>query len=115
MNKSVKLESLQIGVAGLTLITAVIHLFLGLGSPELMFKVLFTLNGLGYLALLATLYFLGSFASFRSQIRWAFLAFTTVTVILYFVFNGADAFKSIFGLLDKTVEVVLIVLLWLDR
>ncbi len=115
MNQSVKMSGLRWGVVGLTVATAIIHLVLGIGSPEPMFKVLFALNGLGYLVLVAALYFLQPFAANRSLIRWALLGFTAVTVILYFVFNGADAFKSAFGLVDKAIEVVLIILLWMDR
>ncbi len=114
MNQSVKMNGLRWGVAGLTVATAIIHLVLGIGSPEPMFKVLFILNGLGYLVLVAALYFLQPFTANRSLIRWALLGFTAVTIVMYFVFNGADAFKSAFGLADKAIEVVLIVLLFLD-
>ena len=115
MNQSIKLSGVQWGVVALTVLTAVnLHLVLGIGSPEPMFKVLFILNGLGYIVLLAALYFLSPFAANRSLIRWALLGFTAVTVILYFVFNGADAFSSVFGLVDKTIEVLLIILLFLD-
>ncbi|MCB9421636.1 MAG: hypothetical protein H6667_17660 [Ardenticatenaceae bacterium] len=110
-----QLSGKQWGVVGLAVLTAVIHLVLGIGSPEPMFKVLFVLNGLGYIVLVAALYFLQPFASNRSLIRWALMGFTAVTVILYFVFNGADAFKSVLGLVDKAIEVVLIILLWIDR
>lgn len=115
MNQSVKMNGLRWGVVGLTVATAIIHLVLGIGSPEPMFKVLFVLNGLGYLVLVAALYFLQPFAGNRSLIRWALLGFTAVTVILYFIFNGADAFKSALGLADKVIEVVLIILLWMDK
>lgn len=114
MNQSVKLSGIQWGVVGLAVLTAVIHLVLGLGAPEPMFMILFVLNGIGYLALIAALYFLRSFAASRSLIRWALLGFTAVTIILYFAFNGADAFNSAFGLVDKAIEVLLIVLLLLD-
>jgi hypothetical protein len=114
MNQSVKLSGMQWGVVGLTAVTAVIHLFLGISSPEPMFKVLFILNGLGYLVLVAALYFLRPFAANRSLIRWALLGFTAVTIILYFVFNWPDVWGPV-GLIDKAVELVLIVLLWMDK
>ncbi|MCA9978898.1 MAG: hypothetical protein KC413_24225 [Anaerolineales bacterium] len=115
MNQSVKLTSLQWGVVGLAVLTAVIHLVLGLGAAEPMFMILFVLNGIGYIVLTAALYFLQPFAANRSLIRWTLIGFTAVTVILYFVFNGADAFQSVFGLVDKAIEVGLIILLSLDR
>jgi len=115
MNQSVKLTGLQWGIVGLTVITAVIHLVLGIIiSPEPMFKVLFTLNGLGYLALIAALYFLRPFAANRALIRYALMAFTAVTLVLYFVFNWPNVVSPL-GLVDKAVELVLIILLWLDR
>jgi hypothetical protein len=114
MNQSVKMTGLRWGVVGLTVLTAVIHLVLGLGATEPMFMILFVLNGIGYIALLVALYFLKPFAASRPLIRWTLIGFTAVTVILYFVFNGADAFKSAFGLVDKAVEVILIVLLLMD-
>ncbi len=114
MNQSVKLSGIQWGVVGLAVLTAVIHLVLGLSAPEPMFMILFVLNGIGYLTLVAALYFLKAFATNRPLIRWTLIGFTAVTVILYFIFRGADAFSSVFGLVDKAIEVVLIVLLFMD-
>lgn len=105
MKKSTKLGSLQIGVIGLTLITAVIHFSLLFPDP------LFILNGLGYLGLLAGLYFLPQTAPFRSQVRWLFIGYTALTIILFFVMNSD---RPPLGLFDKAVELVLLVLLYLD-
>ena len=105
MKASVKLGSLQIGVIVLTLITAVIHLTL------LFPDVLFILNGLGYLGLLAGLYFLPQLAGQRSLIRWAFIGYTVLTITLFFVMNPE---RPPLGLFTKAVEVVLAVLLYLD-
>ena len=110
---NVTLSGIQIGIVVLTVITALIHIVLGIGS-EGMFLVLFLLNGLGYLALLAALYFLPQFAGKQSMVRWVFIGYTAVTVILYFVFNGADAWNNMMGLLDKAVELALIGLLVID-
>ena len=95
----------------LTLLTAGIHLFLGLTLPD----TLFILNGLGYIALLIGLYFVPQLAGMRKWIRWVFILYTAVTIILFFVFQGADAFSSVLGLVTKVIELALIVLLWLDR
>jgi hypothetical protein len=114
MNQSVKMSGLQWGVVGLTVITAVIHLFLGITSDMPMFLVLFILNGIGYLALIAALYFLKMFATNQSLIRYALMAFTAVTFVLYFVFNWPNIWGPV-GIVDKAVELVLIVLLWMDR
>ncbi len=107
------LGSRQYAIIALTLATAVIHLILGFMS-EGMFQILFILNGLGYIGLLVGLYFLPQLAAQRSMVRYALLLFTAVTFILYFVFNWPDVF-GVMGLIDKAIELVLIILLWMDR
>ncbi len=105
------LNNRSYGIIVLTLATALIHLILGFRVPD----TLFILNGLGYIALLIGLYFVPQLAGMRSLIRWAFILYTAVTIILFFVFQGADAFSSVLGLVTKVIELALIVLLWLDR
>lgn len=100
-------------IAGLTIATALIHIVLGALAGGT-FLILFLLNGLGYLALLAGLYFLPQLAGQRALIRWVFLAFTAVTIILYFVFNWSDIWSPM-GIVDKIIELVLLVLLWQDK
>lgn len=114
MNQSANMTGLRWGIVGLTVITAVIHLFLGITSDIPMFLILFILNGIGYLVLISALYFLKMFAVNRSLIRYALMAFAAVTFVLYFVFNWPNVWGPI-GLFDKVVELVLIVLLWMDR
>jgi len=105
----------QLGIIILTVLTALIHLFLGFNSlGDGFFGVVFILNGLGYLALLIGLYFLPQLAGQRPLLRWALLAFTAVTFILYFVFNWPDIWGPI-GIADKAIELVLLVLLWLEK
>lgn len=114
MNQSVKMTGLRWGVVGLTVATAIIHLVLGITSDMPMFLVLFILNGIGYLALIAALYFLSMFAANRSLIRYVLMGFTAVTFVLYFVFNWPDVWGGM-GIVDKAIELILIILLWLDR
>jgi hypothetical protein len=62
---SVKL-GFGVGIFVLTLATALIHLYLGLGFGIMMF----TLNGLGYLGLLAALHLpISQLARFRNIVR----------------------------------------------
>ncbi|MFQ5436747.1 MAG: hypothetical protein ACE5FD_17970 [Anaerolineae bacterium] len=110
MKASVNLGSRQYALIVLTVITALLHLLLGIGG-EGFFQIAFILNGVGYLALLAAFYFLPQFAGQRGMVRWAFLGFTAVTFILYFVFNWPDIWGPM-GLLDKAVELVMIILLY---
>ncbi|WP_420640801.1 hypothetical protein [Candidatus Leptofilum sp.] len=109
------LASRQKGIVGLAVTTAVIHIILALlNSDDMMFLVLFLLNGLGYLVLIAGLYFLPQLASQRSLVRWGLLAFTAVTFILYFVFNWPNIWGPI-GIVDKLIELALMILLWQDK
>ena len=115
MDMVANLSGRQKAVAGLTVATAVIHIILAfLNSGDTMFLVLFLLNGIGYLALLAALYFLPQMTSQRAMVRWALLAFTAITFILYFVFNWPNIWSPI-GIVDKLIELALIVLLWQEQ
>jgi len=109
-----RLGGLQYTIIILTLITAAIHLFLGIQSLSEGFGAIFILNGIGYLVLIVALYFVPQLTAQRSLMRWLLLAYTAVTFILYFVFNWPDVWGPV-GLIDKAVELVLIVLLFLDR
>ena len=112
MDMVANLSSRQKMIAGLTVATAIIHLVLAamLGGS---FAILFALNGLGYLALLAAYYFMPQFAEQRSMVRWAFLGFTAVTFVLYFVFNWPAVWGPV-GVVDKLIELAMMVLLWQD-
>ena len=101
----------------LTLATAVIHLYLALTAIASMgfnFGVmLFILNGLGYLGLLAVLQLpIPQLARFRSAARWALIAFAAVTIVLFFIM--APKPYTILGYVDKAIEVALIALLLAD-
>lgn len=110
MGTTGKLGTRQYAIIGLTIATALIHIVLGIGSGG-MFLVIFLLNGLGYLGLMAAFYFLPQLAKQRSLVRWAYIGFTAVTFILYFAFNWPDVWAPM-GLVDKAIELVLLVLLF---
>ena len=113
MDMAANLSSRQKAIVGLTVATALIHIVLGAMAGGT-FLIIFLLNGLGYLALLAGLYFLPQMAGQRGMIRWALLAFTAVTFILYFAFNWPDIWSPM-GLVDKAIELVLIIFLWQEN
>ena len=105
---------LQIGIVLLTLITAVMHIALGLGSSGT-FMILFLLNGLGYLGLLGALYLpLAPLQPFRGQVRWLLIGYALLTIILYFAFNWPDVWNP-GGLFNKAVEAALVGLLLIER
>ena len=107
---------LGVGIFLLTLATAGIHLYLALTAFTFMglnFGVmLFILNGLGYLGLLAALQLpIPQLARFRSAARWALVAFAALTIVLFFVMAPE---YTIIGYVDKAIEVALIALLLAD-
>jgi hypothetical protein len=109
MNRS----SLRLIITVLTISTATIHLGLaplirddlpGLFIP-------FILNGIGYLVLLWALLRPPAFLAGRSTlVHLAFIAFTLMTIVMYFVFNGFKL-DDYLGLLDKFVEILLVIAL----
>ena len=109
---SIKLH-LGVGIFLLTLATAFIHLYLAFTAIPyfgLNFGViLFILNGLGYLGLLAPLLLpIPQLARFRSAARWALVAYATLTIVLWLIMAPLYDF---IGYIDKAIEVALIALL----
>jgi hypothetical protein len=110
MNRSTR----RAAIAVLTVVTAIIHLVLVFpqGIPG---GIPFLLNGVGYLVLLALLWFKPSFVAGREKLLYyAFIGFTAITVVAYFAVNGGASFSNPVGLADKVIEVVLMALLWQD-
>jgi hypothetical protein len=108
--------SLGVGIFVLTVATAVIHLYLALSAIATMgfnFGVmLFILNGLGYLGLLAVLQLpIRQLARFRSAARWVLIVFAALTIVLFFIMAPE---YPIIGYFDKAIEVALIALLLAD-
>ncbi|MCB0212474.1 MAG: hypothetical protein KDJ52_24235 [Anaerolineae bacterium] len=107
------LRSLQYGVIGLVTFTAFVHLISGAND-----YILF-LNGMGYMALLLVLYFvpLAELARYRPWLYGALIAYTVVTIVLYFeVHPWGLQVRSLdmLGWVTKGVEVILIGALLLD-
>ena len=104
------LTTSQLSIRALVVATAIIHFSRAIADPEI--RVLFILNGLGYLGL-GTLLFLPQLLRWRRWIRWALIGYTTLTVVLYVVWglmSGDWVFPL--GPLDKVIELSLIWLLW---
>ncbi len=99
------------GISLFTVITALIHFFLGVSFNN----PLFILNGIGYLVLLYVTFWPLSFLKGQaSLIRWVFIVYTVLTIVLYFVMN-APADYSPLGYGTKAVEVLLLIGLWQSR
>lgn len=94
----------------LGLATALIHLYLNVRLGR--FDVAFTLNGLGYLALLAAMFGNLSFTRGRGDlVHYAFMAFTAITILAWFALSGN--FSDSLAVADKLIEVALLICLWL--
>ena len=109
-NGSFKLGFVQIAIILLTLATAGIHI--SLLFPD----VMFTLNGLGYLSLLAA-YFLPMllFRKNHNLVRWVFMGFTLFTILAWVLMGDKSWPGGALGYITKTIEVLLVVTLWSDR
>jgi hypothetical protein len=92
----------------LTIYTGIVHLVvLNLGGLE----PLFILNGLGYFVLLGAL-LLKFPAGQQRLLHYAYMAYAAVTIVAWAIMNGD--FSDPIGVSTKTVEVLLIIFLWLD-
>lgn len=110
MKLAVRIQTPQLIIIVLTLITAVVHLSLP--------GTLFLLNGLGYLGLL-TLYFVRfDFLPVpRNLVRWVLIGYAALTVIVYVVMQiqSGGAYVSPLGIFTKLVELGLIGMLWREK
>jgi hypothetical protein len=101
--------AMQIAIIVLTIITALVHLYLAIFQMD--FDLLFILNGLGYLGLLGLLYLpIPMVAPYRNVVRWVLIVFAAVTVVAWLLIGTRD----IVAYVTKVVEVVLIILLYLE-
>ncbi|GHO85966.1 DUF7475 family protein [Dictyobacter formicarum] len=103
-----------IGIVLTTLITGAAHLYLSM-QPDEDLHFWFLLNGLGYLGLLVA-FFLPQFARIHNLVRWVFIGYTLLTIVLWF-FLGSPSEGWPWDPFDctiKVVEVVLVILLFLD-
>ena len=104
------LNSIAYGVIVLTLITAISHLYLSFQFPNGPDPA-FLFNGIGYLGLLAAIYLpVPGLMRYRGLLCWLLIAYTALTIALWFFIGGASALAS----LVKIVEVGLILLLWTE-
>lgn len=99
-----KLSGIQIGIIIATLITAGVH-------TSLLFPdTLFLLNAATYLILLVA-YFLPALARYHNIVRWVFILFTALTIVLWLIMGSRIPLAYV----TKIDEIVLIILLFLDQ
>jgi hypothetical protein len=124
-----KLKTTDYFVIILVLATAILHFAAAFdkilfpdGTPD----PLFTLNGLGYLALLGAFYLPISFFQQRHKLVWQVLfGYVILTIVAWLVIwvgmnvvaQGVPFFShdSIYGVPAKIIEVILLSLLWQEK
>jgi predicted flap endonuclease-1-like 5' DNA nuclease len=104
-------------IALLTAATGLLHILVGfnvIGGGTGGTLWMLVANGAGYLVLLAL--FLTTSGSTRRTIRWILLAYTLITLIGYFVLNWQNPnMLSTWPMVIKAIELLLVILLLLDR
>ena len=92
------------------LITAIVHLYLNVRMGHI--DLLFTLNGLGYLGLLAAFFFnLPWISKQRVLLHYLFMLFAAVTIVAWFILGDMN---DMVGILTKVDEAILIIALFLN-
>lgn len=107
-----KLTGKHYGIILFTLATAILHIIL---FPDIMF----TLNGIGYLALLAAYFLPIPFLQERHNlVWWALVGYTALTIILWVIMgdkNFVPGTSSATGYYAKAAELLLLAFLFADR
>ncbi len=98
-------------IALLTLLTATVHLTVGLLDEA---EWLLVVNGVGYLVLLG-LWMRPPALWSRDGFRWLFIGYTAATILGYFAVDGIEGLYDLLGMLTKGLEVVLLGLLLTER
>jgi hypothetical protein len=101
-----QIKPIQVAIIILAGITAIIHLSLSFPDP------MFILNGLGFFALTAALFLPLPFAKdHRSLVRYVFMGYCLLTAALW----AAIGLRIPIGYTATTIEIILPILLWIDR
>ncbi len=106
--------TLRTAIIALTLATAAIHLYLNFNTGKFEFQPMFTLNALGYIALMVAFFKWVPlpFLEGRGKLLWyVYMGYTFVTILGW----AALGARNIVGYSDKVVEVLLIAALWLHK
>lgn len=104
------INTIKAGIILLTLVTALVHI--SLLFPD----VLFILNGLGYLSLLAAYTLpLPFIRENRGLVRWVFIGYTAITIIAWLAIGDKSWPSGALGYITKIAELTLIALLVRDR
>jgi hypothetical protein len=95
--------TLRTAIIALTLATAAIHLYLNFNTGKFEFQPMFTLNALGYIALMVAFFKWVPLPLLegRGRLLWyVYIGYTALTIVGYFAVNGARSFSNPVGLVD---------------
>src|SRR5262245_47195084 len=107
MQAQARVRTPQIVLIILTVMTALIHFERAIQDADI--RILFILNGLGYFALLAAFY-MPTLQKLHKLVRWTFIIYTAVTILLYFVWVAMSGEWTIpLGPIAKIVEAAMII------
>jgi hypothetical protein len=105
-----EIGGLQISIILLTAATALVHFFWNFPN------IVFILNCLGYLGLLAALYLpTPMLQEKRGLARYGLMGFASLTILAWIALGDKHLATGYVGYIDKTVEIVLILLLWVEN
>jgi hypothetical protein len=108
---SKNLLRLLIAITGV--ITALVHLYLGISYLSDRLGPAFLLNGITYLVLVAAVVFSPSFLQGRERlVHYILMGFAALTIVLWFLFNQENLVDPV-GIFTKVDELLLILFTWL--
>lgn len=99
----------------LALATSLVHLylFISLGAHFISGDIMFFLNFLGYLGLLAAYSLPIPLAQrYHGLVRWVLMGFAALTIVAWIILGDKSWWL---GWVTKLIEIVLIAVLWTDR
>lgn len=106
-------KTLRTMIAILSIATALIHFYLNVMIGYL--DIVFTANGLGYLALMAAVLYPIPFLAGRERlVHMIFIGYTAVTILAWVAIGDKDITTPLgmIGYADKLIELALIGALW---
>ncbi|MHA2502313.1 MAG: DUF7475 family protein [Candidatus Kariarchaeaceae archaeon] len=108
-------------IVGLTGFTALVHLYLAIGSfgdsGSQTLAIIFLLNFIGYIFLLGVLFLVASSVRAHTLLGISLMVYAFVTILAYGLVNYQGSFSDLIsplGIITKIAELALIILIFID-